>query len=529
MNKSQLSKYAILLTPLFLGWSFDFLFVDKPFGINFPIFISLLLIGGFGLAKLRNKPPARIVTALVIPIIVFSVFTVFRLEPFTHFFNVLFILLCLVILIISFRGGRWSLYSVSDFVEKIFTYSFFVFTKPFQMLAQQGSAAPEDTGTGIKKIWMSVLRGVLIALPILFVLTILLSSADEIFKANISNLFSFLSWEKLIESSFRTILVLFLSVFIAVTYIFAHERSDDHALRGLEKPGIPAFVGQIESLVIISLINVLFLAFVIVQFQYLFGGLANIHVDGFTYSEYARKGFGELSAVAGLSLILLQVAHSVARADSAKLRPAQKVLSVLLVSQLMVILFSAYQRLSLYESVYGFSRLRTYTHIFLVWIGLLLLAVIILELKQRSRLFPLAVILATLGFGLSINILNVDARIVEWNVNQARLSGELDIEYISGLTLDAMPALVSEFHEAETKAQKDLISAAILCYEDNLHDRQNQNLPWQGTSFAWDRGLKALNAVKPELSAYSIQTDEEYRTSVEIDGNLYACSLPKSD
>ena len=51
----------------------------------------------------------------------------------------------------------------------------------------------------------------------------------------------------------------------------------------------------------------------------------------------------------------------------------------------IVMLISAYQRLVLYEMAYGFSRLRTYTHVFMIWLGLLLITVVILEITRRER------------------------------------------------------------------------------------------------------------------------------------------------
>jgi hypothetical protein len=44
---------------------------------------------------------------------------------------------------------------------------------------------------------------------------------------------------------------------------------------------------------VLSSVVVLFSAFVIIQFQYFFGGAANISIEGYTYAEYARRGFGE--------------------------------------------------------------------------------------------------------------------------------------------------------------------------------------------------------------------------------------------
>ena len=47
-----------------------------------------------------------------------------------------------------------------------------------------------------------------------------------------------------------------------------------------------------------------FALFAVVQFQYFFGGQTNIGVQGYTYAEYARRGFGELVTVAFFSLLL---------------------------------------------------------------------------------------------------------------------------------------------------------------------------------------------------------------------------------
>jgi hypothetical protein len=49
----------------------------------------------------------------------------------------------------------------------------------------------------------------------------------------------------------------------------------------------------------------LFSAFTVIQFAYFFGGQDNISVEGFTYAEYARRGFFELLAVSVMTLALV--------------------------------------------------------------------------------------------------------------------------------------------------------------------------------------------------------------------------------
>lgn len=51
-------------------------------------------------------------------------------------------------------------------------------------------------------------------------------------------------------------------------------------------------LGPIEVGVVLGLLNLLFLAFVVVQVRYLFGGEALVLVSStLTYAEYARRGF----------------------------------------------------------------------------------------------------------------------------------------------------------------------------------------------------------------------------------------------
>jgi hypothetical protein len=54
---------------------------------------------------------------------------------------------------------------------------------------------------------------------------------------------------------------------------------------------------NIEVKVFLWMIVGLFAIFLVFQLAYLFGGVINISESSFTYAEYARKGFWELSIV----------------------------------------------------------------------------------------------------------------------------------------------------------------------------------------------------------------------------------------
>ncbi len=191
---------------------------------------------------------------------------------------------------------------------------------------------------------------------------------------------------------------------LAGAILHAGQKSRDEKLIGVEKPLVPPFLGFTEATIVLGAVNVLFLLFVIIQFQYFFGGQTNIGVEGYTYAEYARKGFGELVAVAVFSTLLFLGLSAVVKRQNQAQRWIFSALGVLLVVLVGVMLVSAYQRLVLYETAYGFTRLRTYTHVFMIWLGALLAVVVVLDLLRKERSIALAMLLAALGFGVSLTI-----------------------------------------------------------------------------------------------------------------------------
>jgi len=509
-NHSKIQKPLLIIVPLWIAWCFDLFFWKKMWGVSFPIITALTLAGGLGLAAVRGIRPHWRSLLLVIPALFFSIMTVFRAEPFTSFINVLFTVLSITILAFSFTGGRWWLYSLTDYIEKGFHFALALITKPFSLFtrtpqAEEPPPANEKSGTG-----KAILRGILYSMPILLVLSALLASADLIFESNLRGFLSLFRVENLGETAFRLFYILVLAFFLAGAYLYAYQESGDTSLRGLEENGVPRVLGTVESAVILISINLLFISFVAIQFRYLFGGEVNIHLNGYTYAEYARKGFGELATVAVLSLLILQGIHSLVKQKGDNRNGWLTGLSTLMVAQVLVILTSAYMRLALYENAYGFSRVRTYTHIFLFWIAILMLVTAALEIARRTRLFPLAVLLVGFGFAITLNAFSVDANIVRLNLARATAgSTDLDAAYLVSLSDDAVPALAQRYLTGKLPAaQKDLVAAALACKINELPTEMDTNLlPWTSYSFIREYARGVLVTLSPQLEPYPVQND----------------------
>ncbi|MEA3350089.1 MAG: DUF4153 domain-containing protein, partial [Chloroflexota bacterium] len=368
----MIKSKRLWVTAFFLGIAFDILFWKKTPGISFAIFVALVISSGIIILAEDGIRPARSSLWLLLPICFFAVMTFVRAEPLTTFLNYALTLVFMAFFALSFIGGRWLSYSISDYVAGIVRLGLSAIGRPLTFITETRKQR-EQAGveSGMKK-FLPILRGLLIALPIVAIFASLLSSADLVFAQHIEDLIELLRIEKLPEYILRGILILIIAYILVGILLYAARKSQDEKLIGEEKPLLAPFLGFTEASIVLGSVILLFAAFVMVQIRYFFGGQVNINIEGYTYAQYARRGFGELVAVAVFSLLLFLGLSSITRRKQDNQKKVFSGLGITLVSLVLVMLVSAFERLSLYEAVYGFSRLRTYPHVFMIWLGALL-------------------------------------------------------------------------------------------------------------------------------------------------------------
>jgi len=505
---------------ILLGWAFDLLFWEKPIGINFTIYVTLCLATGILLLQADGLRLARRSGLLLLPIAFLSAVTFIRLESLTVFLSVAMTLFLMGVFALTYLGGRWLHYGLLDYIFGYFRLLGGMIARPLGFAAEIRNQPSLSEKRNVQ-FW-PILRGIVIALPVIAIFASLLSSADPIFAKRVNEFIELFNLENLPEYIFRMIYVLILAYVLAGTFLHAAQNVDEKISE--DKPVISPFLGFTESGIVLGSVIILFVAFVTIQFQYFFGGQANIHIEGYTFSEYARKGFGELVTVAVFSLLLILGLGAITRRDSESQRRIFSSFGVSLVGLVIVMLVSAFQRLILYEQAYGFSRLRTYTHVFMIWLAILLVSVVVLEFLRRERVVGLAMVLVSLGFIVSLSLLNVDALIVKQNIqrelrsvtdktfSQGRV--DLDAQYFLDLSDDAVPALAEAFlNKSVPEAVHEKVGTALACkrYDRKLDQRP---LPWQSFHFSRFYADRAFAQLKKELDGYKI-TDTDWPVLVE--------------
>ncbi|HEY0069943.1 MAG TPA: DUF4173 domain-containing protein [Chloroflexia bacterium] len=440
------SPMRVLLAGLGLGMVFDVLFYGKLLGISMPLFVGAVVGVLLWLGRQEDVRPRMRNMWIVLPLFFFATMVFFRASGFITLLNVCAVLALLALLAYFYAAGRLERLGLLGYYLSLMSAGLHSIALPAPLIPK--SLEGRQPGNFGRARWMPVLRGVLLAAPVLIIFAALLASADMVFASLLGGLLTF-NYLPDLSSVIAQIIVALMAGWVLAGGLAYALASRDRATPGDEEPWdagmdtVPSQVsiGFVEVTTLLVLVSGLFLAFGLVQFAYLFGGESNISAAGLTYAEYARRGFFELIAVSVLTLCLILGLHHLARRDTSRQRLVFNALGSLMVLLVLVLLASAFWRMSLYQQAYGYTHLRLYVEVFELWLAATF-GWLLLTLWWKPKRFAIGAFIAALGFLATLNLVNPDATIARENLDRYRATGKLDAYYLSGLTEDAVPSLV---------------------------------------------------------------------------------------
>jgi hypothetical protein len=306
-----------------------------------------------------------------------------------------------------------------------------------------------------------IILGLIIGAPIIFILTILLSSADPIFGSVVKNIFDIHLPTTIIS---RTLATLFALSFV-IPFFYSHvvEKNYD-----LQESGKLAGRMTTTAITVILPVAVLLGAFLLIQSHYLFASVSETELHRFgvqTYSEYVRKGFGELVLVSIISFATAAGALYVFSHSKDRLQKALQWINFILLGELVVFIFSVFRRVYLYQLLHGLTRARVYG------LGVLILMLVLIGILYLRHIKPkvnwLRVELAVLAlFILTLSSLGVDRLIAE--SAPPTVNNEIDYVYIARLSTDAFDS----WDRAYTHAKKEVDVLSQTPIETNDQKRR---------------------------------------------------------
>jgi len=330
-----------------------------------------------------------------------------------------------------------------------------------------------------------VLRGLMFAVPVVLIFAALFFASDLILQKRATGLTDWVQTYFGVSDIFAH--VFFIGILTLLLLLFFSAAF----WRRLEMKELASITSKFntESTVILALSTLLFLAFIIFQSFYLFGGQAAWEsIEGLTYSEYAVKGFNELATISVLVLGLI-LSLRFLHAEQAR-NKAVPILETVLLLETVFIIISAWIRLQLYVAEYDFTPARLFGFWFfiLTTILLILLALnILLKKPQYKYLHQSLVIIGVMMLAFTASA--PDALSVKLNIRRMTNENPLDpFPHFNALSAEAYPVM----HEALTNDDyeigrlettiTDYCSLIEAYYED--HD-QNRDTPQIINSFSY--------------------------------------------
>src|SRR5438270_1170630 len=287
---------------------------------------------------------------------------------------------------------------------------------------------------GRARVW---LRAFAVAVPIVLIFGVLLSSADRVFGGIVTPGLPHWSFGSITGHLF------FIGFGIIAAGTVARATfgpfASDADIRW-PRPELRAA----EWISVLASVDVLFALFVVVQFAVLFGGEHRLHVTkGLTYAQYARTGFMQLIVVSALAILVILGAWDLGKRSTRRHARIFLGLTTLTVGLSAVILASALKRLMLYERAFGFTLTRFAATVAIALVAFVLIAVLWAVLAGARDRVVAAILTGAVASLFIVNIVNPDRYVAKHNVGRYETTGKIDVDYLgNALSADAIPVVV---------------------------------------------------------------------------------------
>lgn len=423
-------KTKLLSYLLISAISFSYLILPQRAGLSVPVFVLIQFIGLFFIVPKKES------LYVFIPIFVLSLNPLLSGNDIWRVSN-FFVTLALYSLMVLLNGedfevGESSAKFILEILRNIFK-PFSFFKVPVQWLAESAGGSVEvneEQGRLVRR----VLRGILISLPCLLLISLLLASADEIFAEHVKSVFtntrSFLSPQSLFRWGCGLAAGFYLFGLVYLSYQPQAEI--------IVEPKLEYGDFVVINIVLFSVVAV-YTMFALIQFQYLFASGGALPY-GLSYTTYARKGFFELLFLSGVNIFIILLVVHLTRAETGRGAGLTRIFCCGLCLLTLVLLMSSFYRMWLYNADGGLTRLRFLVFGFLIFEAIGLVFTFIYILKPRFNIIVVYLAIA-LSYYLLLNLIPMDPVIAKSQIDRHLAAGKGDLQYALSLSSDAAPMI----------------------------------------------------------------------------------------
>lgn len=486
----------ILIGALFLSLWQSLLFWKQDLGISVLLFtipiiwITTKLLKG----NIKNKKALLI----SIPIIVLSS-TYFIFDNLTFYLiNIVLIPILYLIMII------WA---ISDFQIKSIIYKIILMIfEPLNYIGdviravlKEFNPKEKDEQIGEKKEKNNIFKAVCFTGIIALIVIGLLCSADNEFAKIFSTIFKDINIFNVSELTGRIIIIII--AFFYFAGFFMNMLDKENGLKEFEKDEKAEKKESCTIRMMITVLNLVYLVFCFTQIKVLFTE------QNIKYSEFARKGFFQLMIVSLINIVMILKANNKNLKETEKQEKYKKTMCIVMVIFTLIIIISAFARMTLYQQNYGYTRLRILVDYTLITEIILLIPTIIYILKNKIDLIKTYFVIIITMYCL-VNFINIDKIIMKNNFNRYKETGYIDLNYIMEMNNSDLIEQLLELKDTEFKYSEKAYSQSDTDKQEIQEQIGKQQRELNGYLASWKKSFNETHTLAefnlPKMRAKSI-------------------------
>jgi Domain of unknown function (DUF4173) len=480
MSRTTRVAVGIIAAGAVLGIWAEILFYERPLGLNVLLWSAAFVAALAILLRLARAPLHQGRRWMLAPLLVFSAAFLWRDARLLLAANLVALAGAITLGALRRNGLPVRSTPVTEYAAGFVAAGFSAFAGAVRLIHRD--VQWEHVERSLREQRVATLgRGLGLAVPLVALFGGLFMAADAVFRSLVSAAVP--SVEDAPQQTLFVVLAAWLTAGLLRDLLAAREEERLLSPALVGSRAVRLSLGPSEVAIALGSLNVLFLAFVVVQFRYLFGGeelvLARAHL---TYAEYARHGFFELVVVSALVLLVLLAADALVRRAPGRGWLVVRVLSTGLVGLVFVVMASALQRMYLYQQTYGLTELRVYVTGFILWLAVVFAWFSATVLRGRRQRFAATA---------ALNVLNPDALIARTNLDRPRV----DVGYLASLSDDAVPTLLERLPALQPSLRRALATELLA--------RAEREDDWRSFNLSRSRAQALLAEHREELMAFS--------------------------
>ena len=486
----------ILLGALFLSFWQSLLFWKQDLGVSVLLFtipivwITIKLLKG----KIKNKKALL----MLIPIILLAS-TYFIFDNLTFYLiNIVLIPILYLIMII------WA---ISDFQIKSIIYKIILMIfEPLNYIGdvirtilKEFNPKEKDEQIGEKKEKNNIFKAVCFTGIIALIVIGLLCSADNEFAKIFSTIFKDIKIFNVSELTGRIIIIII--AFFYFAGFFMNMLDKENGLKEFEKDEKTEKKESYTIRMMITVLNLVYLVFCFTQIKVLFTE------QNIKYSEFARKGFFQLMIVSLINIVMILKANNKNLRETEKQEKYKKTMCIVMVIFTLVIIISAFARMTLYQQNYGYTRLRILVDYTLIAEIILLIPTIIYILKNKIDLIKTYFVIIITMYCL-VNFINIDKIIMKNNFNRYKETGYIDLNYLMEMNNSDLIEQLLELKDTEFKYSEKAYSQSDTDKQEIQEQIGKQQRELNGYLASWKKSFNETHTLAefnlPKMRAKSI-------------------------